>query len=178
MTKHSRDGNKTNMYEEYGAPLKTLDISDVGDESSIYLNEDVSPTVIVRLIKQMANDIGWKEGVIHMHRGPTIVYETDEFLGWITITLHFHEQSIDKEFKFKSNIRGYPNDASAPSVTPPTELGGEIGPLARRLKEQFNIEYDFLELQGASFGGGGHVVDFEFKYDGVITQEDLESKIE
>lgn len=166
MPKHSEDGRMSNDYKEYKPPAGTLEIKDIGSESQIRIDETVSSTVILRLIKQMITEMGLTEGEIKSKDGPRI--EFDLFAGdVVSINLKFHEQNIENEFRFKSNyIDGVPN---APEATPPSQLGGKVGEYAEALENKFGVIFDFAELDGASIGYES-IVDFEFEYDGSTTK--------
>lgn len=160
----------------YGvAPLNRIETYDGDNLSIIQITERVSPVVIGRIIKQAIDNIEDSEGEIIPHRGPSIKW--DEGPAGIKMEMGLHESHIEDEFIFRSNYNK--ESPRPPTTSTPTDLGGEAKEFGSYLGKVFNIEWEFAELKAASIGYGGHLVDFEFTYEGITSASSVkQAKIE
>lgn len=172
MPQYNKDSDNSDQYEEYSAPLGSLNISGTSSESRVWIKNKVSPLVMARTLKQMITEINDTGGRLSAKGMPAIEYDIMGS-GSIMLRLHFHEKMIENNFIFRSEYNG--DIPVAPDVTDATELGGPVGELSNLLEDAFNASFEFAELDGASIGIGGRIVDFEFKYDGFANRKKIEN---
>ncbi len=173
MPKHNADSRTTDEYDKYGAPIKNVEVSDIGNENHIWLAEKVSGRVASRLLHQMITDMGFEEGKIRGDFQPHIDFEVIE-LGTVSMDFSFHESNIKNQFTFESKYSG--SNVRPPETTPVQELGGYAGEWSKALSENLGFSFDLAKIEGASYGQGS-IVDYEFEYEGVSSMGDIEKAV-
>ena len=93
----------------------------------------------------------------------TIKWENNRLNNSIKLELHFHQLLVDEEFTL--NPAGK-TSMHTEQATQPTDLSSTLDDVLSPMEDEMDIDtWDFCEVSGASIALGGHITDFEFKYE-------------
>lgn len=123
-------------------------------------NEDLDPKSFVRKFERAIKN-GQEEGRISGSGLGTLEWESLG-LGMIRIEYGFHESSVDNVFEFRPMIGA--SGATTDQGTELPKLGGDAGKVGKIMKQNYNVDWEFAELEAASMAEA--LTDYEFEYEG------------
>jgi len=115
-----------------------------------------------RVVNETKEDLEHRNLFDYVEHLFTIEWENNQF-GGMKLNLCFHQNLVDNEFTLSP---ADPNGMHREQATQPADLSSTLDEVLSPMEDEMKInKWDFCKVVGASVAYGGHITDFEFKYD-------------